>query len=515
MPNNRIKRKVLLIYIVTFLVISVGCASNEIEVEKDNQPVKEYTGLQLSFSLPERYEQVKTDTDEITLVFKSPNSTIKVFNQELSKTLSSNSYIEYGNEQLYQGKAGFTVLEKEAGMSKGAKVQWFGYQRPEITTLTRDENYYFETHVIKQKDNCVITFWGKTDQANYASLKKDIMKAVVSVERKKEQPKTTNPSQIASVSPHVKYSGKQNELEIGPNKIVWGRFFPGVPYNDEGMQKMLESESKLAHKFDFVMTYITFPGEMQFPEEAIKKIYEDERVLMLTLQPFTQELDWIAVLEIINGKHDAQIREWAEEFKKLEEPIFVRPLNEMNGDWDPWCAWFFGKDTDLYIESWRHIVNIFREVGADNVLFVWNPHDRSYPNFKWNNAHLYYPGDDYVDWVGLTGYNNGTSHPGDVWREFDEIYQPLYADYLKHYPDKPFMITEFSCNEVGGNKAKWIEKGMASLAKNYPNIKIATWFDNRDNAWLYQLDSSPEAFEAFKKGLKNEGYLKKAVTKSP
>ncbi|MCR4442527.1 MAG: hypothetical protein QHH10_09795 [Peptococcaceae bacterium] len=121
------------------------------------------------------------------------------------------------------------------------------------------------------------------------------------------------------------------------------------------------------------------------------------------------------------------------------------------------------------------------------------------------------PGDAYVDWIGLTGYNNGTSHPADTWREFDEIYQPLYADYLEHYPGKPFMITEFSCNETGGDKAHWIEKCMASLIKNYPNIKIATWFDSRDNAWFYQLNSSPEAFAAFKKGLQDGGWLKQAV----
>ncbi len=512
-----------------FLLMITGCTwHTNMPMEADSTSFKEHTGLQISFFLPEQYQQVKTDTEEIALLFKSTNSTLKVFRQELGEKLSSNSYIEYGNQQLYQGKAGFSVLENKTRKIRGATIREIGYKRPQLTALAKDENYYMEVHLINKKEDNVVTFWGKTDEANYDSLKEDLKKVVLSVEKKQAQPGVSNSNitrnsnntaniavstEASLVSPHIKYSGKQYELEILPNKLVWGRFFPGAPFNEDCLEKMLASEKKLEHKFEFMMTYITFPGGGKFPEEAIRRVYEDERVLMLTLQPFTKELDWIAVLEIVNGQHDLQIKEWAEGFKKIGEPIFVRPLNEMNGDWDPWCAWFFGKDTDLYIQAWRHIVDVFREVGADNVLFVWNPHDRSYPDFQWNNAHLYYPGADYVDWIGLTGYNNGTSHPGDVWREFDEIYKPLYADYLRHYPDKPFMITEFSCNEVGGDKAKWIEKAMASLVSNYPNLKIATWFDNRDNAWLYQLDSSPEAFAAFQKGLRNHEYLKKAIGK--
>ncbi len=110
---------------------------------------------------------------------------------------------------------------------------------------------------------------------------------------------------------------------------------------------------------------------------------------------------------------------------------------------------------------------------------------------------MYYPGDDYVDWVGLTGYNNGTSHPGDVWREFDSIYAPVYNDYLRRYSSKPFIITEFSTNEVGGDKSKWIEKGFKLLAEKYHNIKIAVWFDGQDGFWQYQTDSSEKGFSSF------------------
>jgi len=471
---------------------------------------KNYNFENIAFTLPEHYQKDNTKYQDISLSFTGSDTTLKVFIQPLSQELTAQGYINYGNKQLRLGKAGFKFVENNTYQISGYKVVDIAYYRPLITTLEKGQNFYREVHLIDNQGQRVITFWAKTIGPNYLKLKDELINITQSVKELNYYNKQDFSTFTFKNEP-INYQGEKLKLEIPLNKVLWGRFYPGVPFSNGLYQQMLNSEKDLEHKFEFIMTYKTFPTDEAFPYEAIKRVYDEGRVLMLTLQPFTFDLNWIAIPEIAAGKHDKKIREWAQGMKKINEPIFVRPLNEMNGDWDPWCAWFFGKDTDLYIKAWRHFVNIFREEGADNVLFVWNPHDRSYPDFKWNNAHLYYPGDEYVDWVGLTGYNNGTSHSSDVWREFDEIYQPLYLDYLKRYYNKPFMITEFSSNEIGGDKAAWIEKGMASLAKNYSNIKIANWFDQRDKLWQYELDSSPAAWESFKKGLTNEGFITGAV----
>jgi len=477
---------------------------------------EKYTGKGFSFSLPASYIPGGPPDGGTFLSFSSPYSNVKVFAQELSKRVRAETYIEYGNRQLYLGKAGFSLRQKRNTTVNGYRITALAYSRPPIVSLDNDRNYYREVHIAGNRHNRVVTFWAKAAQEHCFSLEKDLDLAVRSFrEIPEEPPAGQTPAQTLVISPQVRYTGKKVTLEIPPGEIVWGRFCPGVPFDAGSYDRMQDSEVRLGHKFEFLMTYCRFPDNKPFPAEAVQNVYRDGRVLMLTLQPFDGRTDWVAVPEIIAGKHDAAIKEWAEGLKKIGEPVFVRPLNEMNGDWDPWCAWYYGKDTDLYILAWRHIVDLFRETGTTNALFVWNPHDRSYPDFEWNNPHRYYPGDAYVDWIGLTGYNNGTSHPADTWREFDDIYRPLYDDYLRHYPNKPFMITEFSCNEAGGDKARWIERCMVSLARNYPNIKIATWFDSRDNAWLYQLDSSPEAFAAFQQGLRDGNWLKRAVFSAP
>jgi len=536
--EQRAKRVPFILISVSLLLIllNFGCRQqNELQTaeaqKSGGESYQEYSGGQFTFYLPQTYQQVKTATDEITLLFRKDNCTLKVFQQKLGDKLTAESYIEYGNVQLYKGTAGFEVLETETLPVKEGSLRQITYKRPKLTAVENDPNYYTEVHLLPAHADYILTFWGKSDEAEHERFKEELIEAAQGVMFNNlqadlsAQVKATASSEGSELTEEgavagnvaqelqINYSGKRFQFEILPHKLVWGRYYPGVPFDARSMETMLESEKELGHKFEILMTYVAFPGIVEFPAEAVSKVYQDGRILMLTLQPFSEGHTLIAVPEIINGQYDAQIKEWAVGLKEIGEPVFVSPLNEMNSDWDPWCAWFFGKDTDLYIEAWRHIVNLFREAQADNVLFVWNPHNSSFPDFQWNNAHLYYPGDEYVDWIGLSGYNNGTTHPGDEWREFDEIFKPLYAEYEKRYPNKPFIIAEFGCNEKGGVKARWIEKAMASIANNnYPNIKIAIWYDNQVNAWHYELDSSEEAFAAFQKGLGNIGFLKKAIS---
>ena len=116
-----------------------------------------------------------------------------------------------------------------------------------------------------------------------------------------------------------------------------------------------------------------------------------------------------------------------------------------------------------------------------------------------------------MDWVCLTGYNNGTGFADETWREFNEIYYPVYTEYLRKFPGKPLMITEFSCSELGGDKANWIQQAMNSLSM-YPYIRMAVWYDQTDRSRFYRSDSSPTSKEAFRQGLAHPYFLRNAIT---
>jgi mannan endo-1,4-beta-mannosidase len=102
--------------------------------------------------------------------------------------------------------------------------------------------------------------------------------------------------------------------------------------------------------------------------------------------------------------------------------VLFRPYLEMNGSW----SWFYG-DHAKYIALWRHIFNYFTYVkGLHNLLWVYSP------NGGVGDYLGYYPGDQYVDIVGLDWYQYNNGPMGKVGG-YDELTSL----------GKPFAMTEY------------------------------------------------------------------------
>ncbi|MBQ3226805.1 MAG: endoglucanase, partial [Clostridia bacterium] len=191
--------------------------------------------------------------------------------------------------------------------------------------------------------------------------------------------------------------------------------------------------------------------------------------------------------------------------------------NEMNTDWTNYSGIINLSDPEIYIGCWQRVYEIFAEEGVDNAIWVFNPNDRNYPPCNWNNYLAYYPGDRYVQMIGVTGYNTGTYFKdvtGEDWRSFTQIYDEVNEAYLPFFSEFPWMITEFASSSIGGNKPMWITNMFENLDR-YPNIKAAVWFSAPDMDMRpgyegkisrpYMLDETPETLAAFGKGLKKTG----------
>ncbi len=76
---------------------------------------------------------------------------------------------------------------------------------------------------------------------------------------------------------------------------------------------------------------------------------------------------------------------------------------EMNGRWFPWSEGVNGNKSGEYVTAWRHVHDIFTAVGANKVTWVWCPNID--PNRIFLDLASQYPGDEYVDWTCLDGYN--------------------------------------------------------------------------------------------------------------
>jgi hypothetical protein len=194
---------------------------------------------------------------------------------------------------------------------------------------------------------------------------------------------------------------------------------------------------------------------------------------------------------ILNGTHDALIRRNARRLKRFGRPVLLRWGWEMNGDWYAWSAAKNGKDAAGYVKCWKHLRKIFAEEGAGNVSWVWSPNWNDSPQQDWNAKARYYPGDDQVDWVGVSGYNLHREVPADLFGR-------MYADYTTR---KPLMITEVGAVDRGGStKADWITL-LAGWVEQNPGVGAVVWFDTDTHPGYHEkwrIDTDAESLAAFR-----------------
>ncbi|GAA4937465.1 glycoside hydrolase family 26 protein [Actinoplanes utahensis] len=194
--------------------------------------------------------------------------------------------------------------------------------------------------------------------------------------------------------------------------------------------------------------------------------------------------------KILDGGSDELIARAARRLKAWNRPVFLRWGWEMNGFWYDWGGSRNDRKPDGYVTCFRRLRRIFDAEGADNISWVWSPNWNNQPNEPWNRLVDYYPGDEYVDWVGVSGYNVGKER---VARLFD----PIYGRYASR---KPLMISEVGSKDHGGStKADWIGEFHAYVEQR-PAIGAVVWFDTDTHPHYpekWRFDTSKESTAAF------------------
>ena len=202
---------------------------------------------------------------------------------------------------------------------------------------------------------------------------------------------------------------------------------------------------------------------------------------------------------IAAGAYDPYLERAAREAAAFRRPLLLRLAHEMNGSWSSWGAGVNGNAPAEYVAMWRHVVAIFRAVGATNVRWVWSPNVRGAGSSPTSAAvapfQPFYPGDRWVDFVALDGYNWGAVR-GSGWHSFASLFAPSY-DALVKLTEKPVMIAETASAEAGGSKAAWIRSIPSVLRERMPRVRALIWFD-RDKETDWEVASSVPAREAFR-----------------
>jgi hypothetical protein len=226
----------------------------------------------------------------------------------------------------------------------------------------------------------------------------------------------------------------------------------------------------------------------------------------------TSKTDY-SLRRIINGSFDAYLTKYARDVKQLGLPLVIRFDHEMNGNWYRWSE-FEDKPYDNkvgeYAAAWRHVHDVFEAQGANqHVVWLWSP-NRVDNLGRYPAIDGYYPGDRYVDWVGMTGY----FRPGDKVATFSGTYDKTLAELRRVAPRKPILLAEVGATDTGAKKAAWATSFFAGLQRN-PDVAGFIWFNYAvtdmnetttgvTNDW--RINSTPQVRQAVAAGLKASGY---------
>src|SRR5262249_40640248 len=115
-----------------------------------------------------------------------------------------------------------------------------------------------------------------------------------------------------------------------------------------------------------------------FQGEALVTCYAHGAVPIMSWEPWAginsgYSQPRFALRHIIRGRFEPYTPRVAEAVRDQRVPVALRFAHEMNGTWYPWSESQSGNRPGQYVVAWRHVHDIFRQVGATNVIWIWSP----------------------------------------------------------------------------------------------------------------------------------------------
>ncbi|MFA9424345.1 MAG: glycoside hydrolase family 26 protein [Sedimentibacter sp.] len=434
--------------------------------------------------------------------FESEKLVVEVMYDNFFNTLNSSAtYLNYSNKGILKNPE-FRITNEYNHDFNGLNGCITLYERRKLDRDEPDLNYYATITFIRSSKELVTVFM-KSSEPIYIDY---IMPSFKLIEKSGEM-KADKVFEPVNKNFDIKTQEFYNKYFLNNEKVNFGIFEPTFPPYS---YKLIQLEQKLSYNFPVILLYNNF--SLPYKTDYMNQAKEHGKVVEYTL--YTSDVldgkEKDITLDILEGKYDDYLDKLALGFNEYDFPVLFRLNNEMNGEWVWYSAHRVGKDTDLFIACWRYIYDRFKEKGVDNLIFIWNPNELSFPDFSYNNYLCYYPGNEYVDVVGLTAYNTGNYYNGETWRSFSEAYDHFYFDYAKRFK-QPMMITEFSCASTGGEKSLWYDNMFASI-NNYPRIKLAVLWNGQDYdlskmgktvSRNYRIDLEEAVINSIRNGLGN------------
>ncbi len=269
-------------------------------------------------------------------------------------------------------------------------------------------------------------------------------------------------------------------------KLSWGVYTGANPEAIKDFEKRVDVNP------DYLAYFVHWGnGDGKLPVWLKDYAYAKDRTLVI----FWEASDYLiggtnqpefSYQTILDGKHDRYLISFAEQIKAYKGPIILIPFSELNGNWTPWSGTKNGNTPEKAVLAFRYVHNFFGNV--PNVKFGLAVNAASVPNTYENSIDSYYPGDKYVDYVGVDGFNMG-----NPWDSFSDIFNSPLNTLSKY--NKPMFIFSFGSAE-SNEKAHWLNDALNVQMPKYPLLKGFIYFNqNKERNWL--LWSDKKTLEVF------------------
>ncbi len=295
-------------------------------------------------------------------------------------------------------------------------------------------------------------------------------------------------------------AGCESDKMEETSDVFFGLALEGLPHSASIFQDLEEDMGLPVSLVNFFLQWPQDPGFDNFPQRTLTAVHEFGAVPVLTWEPLYYEdhrEHMIPASDILEGRYDKYINLFAHRIQELNGSVIIRFAHEMNLSRYHWGGSpdeFGPESPDRYIRMFRHVAGIFRDQGVHNALFAFCPNNESLPNprfhpgAKWNEARNYYPGDEFVDILGMDGYNWGTTQTVDEhgwssrWLTFEEIFRDIYHELRSINPEMPLYVFETASVHQGGNRNRWIRDAFYTAA--IWGIDGVVWFHvDKEQDW--------------------------------
>jgi mannan endo-1,4-beta-mannosidase len=266
-----------------------------------------------------------------------------------------------------------------------------------------------------------------------------------------------------------------------PPRKYFGAALEGAPTSLGPVQDFAAKVGKQPNMLEYYAAW----GD-GFDAEGVRNARAAGALPVMVWEPFKP-----SIADIANGATDDYTRKFAAAVRGVNLPVAISFGHEMNGHWYPWGTRSTAPAD--FVRAWQRVHDIFLDVGATNVIWVWSPNVIN-PVPKIPLQPLY-PGDSYVDWIGVVGYYT-RSGAGT----FQTLFGPT-MDEVREFTRKPILILETGA-EPGPRKHKDVTDLFHGVSSSNDVIGFV-WF-NFDKEVDWRVDSDPSALAEFKRGAGND-----------